>query len=180
MFGSARFFMDWKLQTDDSHLLHGAANFMTLGEDKKGWKLMTRINDVSKDYPLGLKAGVWYCFSLDIILKFFKAATLEFSNSPTQILMIFLSRETVGRVTQTKYFLEMTALAKVAKNFFFLFVWFKLLILLLRYTASIFTNVFDKTTLKESTDVVPPGEFSSIFSKECFFFHLTWRICQNS
>ena len=92
---------------------------MTLGEDKNGWKLMTRINNVSMDYPLGLEAGVWYCFSLYIILKFFKAAALEFSNSPTQILMIFLSRETVGRVTQTKYFLEMTVLAKVAKNFFF-------------------------------------------------------------
>ena len=153
---------------------------MTLGEDKKGWKLMKRINNVSMDYPLGLEAGVWYCFSLYIILKFFKAAALEFSNSPTQILMIFLSRETVGRVTHTKYFLEMTVLAKVAKNFLFLFVWLRLLILLLRYTASIFTNAFDKTTLKESTDIVPPGEFTSIFSKEFFLFHLTWRICQNS
>ena len=45
------------------------------------------------DYPpaLGLEAGVCYCLSLDIILKFTKAAMLEFSDSPTQILMVFLS-----------------------------------------------------------------------------------------
>ena len=39
------------------------------------------------DYPpaFGLEAGVCYCFCLDIILKFSKAAILEFSDSPTQI-----------------------------------------------------------------------------------------------
>ena len=52
------------------------------------------------DYPqaLGLEAGVCYCLSLDIILKFSKAAILEFSDSPTQMLMVFLSRKTIGRV----------------------------------------------------------------------------------
>ena len=45
-------------------------------------------------------------FSLDIILKFSKTVILEFSNSPTQMLVFFLSRKTVGRVTRTKYFLD--------------------------------------------------------------------------
>ena len=41
------------------------------------------------DYPpaLGLEAGVCYCLSLDIILKFSKAAILAFFDSPTHILM---------------------------------------------------------------------------------------------
>ena len=72
-------------------------------------KLITQINNVSMDYPLGLEAGVCYCFSLGIILKFSKAAILEFSNyfySPTQILMGFFPRKTVGQVTRTKYFLD--------------------------------------------------------------------------
>ena len=60
------------------------------------------------DYPpaLGLEAGVCYCLSLDIILKFSKAAILEFSDSPTQILMVFMSRKTIGGVMQSKYFLD--------------------------------------------------------------------------
>ena len=60
------------------------------------------------DYPpaLRLEAGVCYCLSLDIILKFSKAAILEFSNSPTQILMVFMSRKTIGGVMQTKHFLD--------------------------------------------------------------------------
>ena len=45
-------------------------------------------------------------FSLDIILKFSKIVILEFSDSPTQILVFFLSRKTVGQATQTKYFLD--------------------------------------------------------------------------
>ena len=57
------------------------------------------------DYPVGLEAGVCTVFSLDIILKFSKAVILEFSDSPTKILMVFLSRKTVGRVMRTKYFL---------------------------------------------------------------------------
>ena len=44
--------------------------------------------------------------SLDIILKFSKTVTLEFSDSPTQILVFFLSRKTVGRATRTKKFLD--------------------------------------------------------------------------
>ena len=43
-------------------------------------------------------------FSLDNILKFSKIVILEFTDSPTQILVVFLSRKTVGRVTQTEYF----------------------------------------------------------------------------
>ena len=60
------------------------------------------------DYPpaLGLEAGVCYCLSLDIILKFSKAAILAFSDSPTQILMVFLSRKTIGGVMRSKYFLD--------------------------------------------------------------------------
>ena len=59
------------------------------------------------DYPpaLGLEAGVCYCLSLYIILKFSKAAILEFPNSQTQILMVFLSRKTIGGVIRSKYFL---------------------------------------------------------------------------
>ena len=44
--------------------------------------------------------------SLDIILKFWKTVTLEFSDSPIQILVFFLSRKTVGRATRTKKFLD--------------------------------------------------------------------------
>ena len=51
------------------------------------------------DYPFGLEAGVCTAFSLDIILKFSKAVILEFSDSPTEILIVFLFRKTVGRVT---------------------------------------------------------------------------------
>ena len=43
-------------------------------------------------------------FSLDNILKFSKIVILEFTDSLTQILVVFLSRKTVGRVTQTEYF----------------------------------------------------------------------------
>ena len=70
--------------------------FTTPGKDKKRWKLITQINNnVSMDYPpaLGLEAGVCYCLSLDIILKFSKAAILEFSDSLTQILMVFFVQE---------------------------------------------------------------------------------------
>ena len=63
------------------------------------------------DYPaaLALEAGVCYCFNtwpLDIILKFSKAALLEFFDSPTQILMVSLSRKTVGGAMRSKYLLD--------------------------------------------------------------------------
>ena len=44
--------------------------------------------------------------SLDIILKFSKTVTLEFSDSPIQILVFFLSRKTAGWATRTKNFLD--------------------------------------------------------------------------
>ena len=44
--------------------------------------------------------------SLDNVLKFSKIVILEFTDSPTQILVGFLSRKTVGRVTRTEYFLD--------------------------------------------------------------------------
>ena len=55
----------------DSHLLHGAWNFcltvyliqpVPFPMDKKRWKLITRINNASMDYPFGLEACVCYCF----------------------------------------------------------------------------------------------------------------------
>ena len=60
------------------------------------------------DYPpaLGLEAGVCYYLSLGIVLKFSKAAILSFSDSLTQILMVFLSRKTIGGVIRSKYFLD--------------------------------------------------------------------------
>ena len=60
------------------------------------------------DYPpaLGLEAGVCYCLSLDINLKFSKAAILEFSDSLTQILMVFLSRKAIGGLMRSKHFLD--------------------------------------------------------------------------
>ena len=45
-------------------------------------------------------------FSLEIIRNFLKTVILEFCDSPTQILVVFLSRKTVGRATRTKNFLD--------------------------------------------------------------------------
>ena len=50
--------------------------------------------------------GLLQFFSLDIILKFLKTVILEFPNSLTQTLVFFLSREIVGWVMGTKYFLD--------------------------------------------------------------------------
>ena len=58
------------------------------------------------DYPLDWRQMFTTVFSLDNILKFSKIVILEFTDSPTQILVGFLSRKTVGRVTRTEYFLD--------------------------------------------------------------------------
>ena len=54
--------------------------------------------------------------SLDIFLKFSKILILEFSDSPTQSLVLFLSRETGGRMTRTEYFLDGRLRPNVAKK----------------------------------------------------------------
>ena len=56
------------------------------------------------DYPLDWRQVFTTVFSLDKILKFSKIIILEFSDSPIQVLMFFLSRKTVSRVTQIEYF----------------------------------------------------------------------------
>ena len=45
-------------------------------------------------------------FSLDIILTFSKIVILEFFDSPTQILVGFFSRKTIGRATRPEHFLD--------------------------------------------------------------------------
>ena len=57
------------------------------------------------DYPLDWRQVFTTVSFLDKILKFSKII-LEFSDSPTQILMGFLSRKTIGGVMQSKYFLD--------------------------------------------------------------------------
>ena len=56
------------------------------------------------DYPVDWRQVFTTGFFLDKILKFSKIVILEFSDSPTQILMFFLSRKTVVRVTRAEYF----------------------------------------------------------------------------
>ena len=55
-------------------------------------------------YPLDWRQMFTTVFSLDKILKFPKIVILEFSNSPTEIVVVFLSRKTVGWATRTEYF----------------------------------------------------------------------------
>ena len=58
------------------------------------------------DYPLdwGEAADPCYTFLPDKSLKFSKILTLEFFDSLTQILVVFLSRKTVHKTTRTEYF----------------------------------------------------------------------------
>ena len=56
------------------------------------------------DYPLDWRQMFTTVFSLDNILKFSKIVIFEFTDSSTQILVRFLSRKAVDRVTQTEYF----------------------------------------------------------------------------
>ena len=56
------------------------------------------------DYPLDWRQMLTTVLSIDKILKFSRILILEFSDSPTQILVVFLSRKTVGRATRTEYF----------------------------------------------------------------------------
>ena len=65
--------------------------------NKKRWKLIIHRWTILWDWRQMLTT----VFSLDKILKFSKVLILEFSDSPTQILVFFLSRKTVGQVTQT-------------------------------------------------------------------------------
>ena len=55
------------------------------------------------DYPLDWRQVFTTVSFLDKILKFSKII-LEFSDSPTQILMGFLSRKTVSQLMRTEYF----------------------------------------------------------------------------
>ena len=64
------------------------------------------INNALMDYFLDWRQLFVAVFSLDIILKFSKILILELSDSLTQILVFFLSRKTVGWVTQTECFLD--------------------------------------------------------------------------
>ena len=56
------------------------------------------------DYPLDWKQMFTTVFSLDKTLNFSKIVILEFYDSPTQILVFFLSRKTVSQATQIEYF----------------------------------------------------------------------------
>ena len=56
------------------------------------------------DYPLDWRQIFTTDFFLDKILKFSKIVILEFSDSPTQILVFFLSRKTVGKAKQQNMF----------------------------------------------------------------------------
>ena len=65
------------------------------------------INNASMDYPLDWRQVFVTFFSLDIILKFSKIeiSELEFSDSPTQILLFFFVEKN-GRARRTEYFLD--------------------------------------------------------------------------
>ena len=56
------------------------------------------------DYTLDWRQMFTTVVSLDNVLKFSKIVILEFTDSPTQILVGFLSRKTVGRATRTEHF----------------------------------------------------------------------------
>ena len=55
-------------------------------------------------YSLDWKQMFTTVFSLDKTLNFSKIVILEFYDSPTQILVFFLSRKTVSQVTRIEYF----------------------------------------------------------------------------
>ena len=111
--------------------------FITPGEDKKRWKLITRINNVSMDYPLGLEADVCYLLFFPWHnSEIFKSCNIGIFWFSDPNFDGFLSRKTVGRVTRTKYFLGDRLIGKVANNFFFFWLRgsdLRLLILLLRH-----------------------------------------------
>ena len=69
------------------------------------------------DYPLDWRQIFTTDFSLDKILKFSKIVILEFSDSPTQILVFFLSRKTVGQAKLTEFVSDyrLTAIAQKQK-----------------------------------------------------------------
>ena len=111
---------------------------------------------------------------LDIILKFSKTVTLEFSDSPIQILVFFLSRKTVGRATRTKNFLDdrlmlMLSLKKTYRMLYFHIV--EKLSQLAFFMTSFFTLVvFDCSTLYKT--LVLFLEKLKISRKACFYIIL--------
>ena len=76
LFGSTRFFMDWKLQTDMTHTCYMVLLFYDPSENKNRWELITRINNASMHYPFVLEAGVCYCFFPSHNSKIFKKCNI--------------------------------------------------------------------------------------------------------
>ena len=56
------------------------------------------------DYALDWRPMFATVFSFDNVLKFSKIVILEFSDSPTQMLVVFFSRKTVGRAMLSEFF----------------------------------------------------------------------------